>query len=102
MPHLRSNQDQELNVEAERQLLQEILMDAIECWQAALPFHSMGDEYATGLRERLHREANFWIFGEYRNAPFFSFTQVCECLGLDPEFVRRRLLEWKRKHSPQR
>jgi hypothetical protein len=83
--------------EAERRMLQEILLDAIECWQFVSAITLTGGNYVTSLRERLYWEADFWIFGEYDNAPFFSFTQTCDCLGLNPEFIRRQLLEWRRK-----
>ncbi|HJU11865.1 MAG TPA: hypothetical protein VJ728_13365 [Candidatus Binataceae bacterium] len=78
-------------------MLEQVLVDAIECWRA-ISLIDIGDEDCiASSRERLYREANFWIFGNYRNAPFFSFTQICDCLGLDPDFIRRRLLEWRRK-----
>jgi hypothetical protein len=85
------------DLEAEKRMLREMLADAIRCWQMSATYgHADGNYYVTS-RERLHREAAFWIFGEYDNRPFFSFAQVCQCLGLDTGFVRRRLLEWRRK-----
>jgi hypothetical protein len=90
------------NLEGERQMLQEILLDAIECWQSASTIVPMNEEYVTSLRERLYREANFWIFGDYSNAPYFSFTQLCDCLDLNPDFIRRLLLEWRHKQSAGR
>ena len=83
------------NVEAERRMLRQILLDAIECWQSASASGVLAGNYVTSSRERLYREANFWIFGEYDNVPFFSFTQTCDCLGLNPDFIRRRLVEWR-------
>jgi hypothetical protein len=83
-------------------MLQEILIDAIECWQSVSPIGVMDEEYVASLRERLYREANFWIFGDYSNPPFFSFTQVCECLGLNPDFIRRLLLELRHKQFAER
>jgi hypothetical protein len=88
--------------EAERRMLRQILLDAIECWQSVAAMGVVGGNYVTSLRERLYREANLWIFGEYDNAPFFSFTQTCDCLGLSPDFIRRRLLEWRRKSVGRR
>jgi hypothetical protein len=85
--------------EAERRMLQEILADAIACWQSVSAIGVIDGNYVTSLRERLYREANFWIFGEYDNAPLFSFAQICDCLGLNPDFIRRRLLEWRRKSA---
>jgi hypothetical protein len=82
------------NFEAERRMLQEILIDAIECWRAISAIETRGT-CVTSSRERLYREANFWIFGEYNNAPFFSFAHTCDSLGLNPDYIRRRLLEWR-------
>jgi hypothetical protein len=83
--------------EAERQMLREVLIDAIQCWQSVAPIAGLKENYVTSLRERLYREAHFWIFGDYDNTPFFSFTRVCDCLGLNPDFIRRRLLEWRQR-----
>jgi hypothetical protein len=85
--------------EGEKKLLQEILIDAIACWRSFAADGIMDEQYVTGSRERLYREANFWIFGDYNNAPFFSFTQICDCLGLDPNFIRRLLIAWRREHA---
>lgn len=84
--------------EGERQMLKEVLLDAIECWQSVSPLRAMDQRYVTS-RDRLYREAHRWIFGDYCNPPFFSFTQVCDSLGLNPDFVRRRLLEWRNRPS---
>jgi hypothetical protein len=82
--------------EPERRLLREMLLDAIECWQSVSAGGLMSEDCVTGSRDRLYREAHIWIFGEYDNSPFFSFAQVCECLGLDPDFIRRGLSDWRR------
>jgi hypothetical protein len=86
--------------EGERKMLLEILVDAIECWQGVAVGGIVSDGYFEGVRQRLYREAEFWIFGNYGNPPHFSFTQACEWLGLDPDFIRRGLLEWKSRRRP--
>src|SRR6516225_267558 len=82
--------------EAEINLLEEILLDAINCWQEGAGIGALDRSYLTS-RERLYREAEFWIFGEYENSPFLSFDVVCINLGLDADFIRRRLQEWRRR-----
>ena len=82
--------------EGERRMLQQILVDAIECWQSVSTIGAINGNCVPGLRERLYREADFWIFGEYDNGPFFSFAETCDCLGLNPDFIRRRLLKRRR------
>ena len=99
-------EQRDLNFAAERNLLQEMLIDTIECWQVGAAYAARWDRLSrrsfytpVGRRYHLYREADFWIFGEYDNAPFFSFTKVCDHLGVDPDFIRRRLLEWRRKEK---
>jgi len=79
--------------DGERRLLWAILLDAIVCWQS-----NCG--YTSGERARLYGRADFWIFGQYYNPPFFSFVQTCECLRLDSDFIRRGLLDWRRRQPP--
>ena len=86
--------------EPERKLLEAILQDAIECWQrCALVAHNwrLSIHNPMGRRQRDYREADFWLFGDYDNEPYFSFAKICDCLGLVPDDIRRRLLEWKQK-----
>jgi hypothetical protein len=73
------------------------LIDAIECWRSSILFSLKRGSHVPGSWQYLDRDVNFWIFGDYDNAPFFSFTRICDFIGLDPVFVRQRLLEWRRK-----
>jgi hypothetical protein len=89
--------------EPERKLLEAILQDAIECWQACAVIARVwrvSGYSSMGKRQREYFEADRWFFGEYDNAPLFSFQQICDCLGLDPDFIRRRLLEWRDRQNP--
>jgi hypothetical protein len=97
---VRTSADAPPSGEPERKLLEAILQDAIECWQRCA---LIADKWAVspsftcfGQRQREYIDADPWLFGEYDNYPLFSFTKICDCLGIDPEFIRRRLLEWKR------
>lgn len=47
-----------------------------------------------GRGEVLFREAEDWILEENSHG-FFTFGNICEVLGLDPRYVRQRLLRWK-------
>ena len=51
-----------VDFEAERRMLREILVDAIECWQAVSLRGFVNGDLVAGLRERLYREAivDFW------------------------------------------
>jgi hypothetical protein len=39
-------------------------------------------------------EAEEWLCGNGGEGPF-SFDTVCETLGVEPQFLRRGLLEWR-------
>ncbi len=73
--------------EAERRLVIAILQDAIECYQK----HAFARDPKA---QQLFRDAEEWIMSEDREY-FFSFENVCELLGLEPEFLRRGLQAWR-------
>ena len=72
-------------LEPERALLLAILEDAIHCYRKDRAARDRAG------RERF-REAAQWIMEE-RDDWLFSFRNVCELLGLDPQFIRRGLKE---------
>ena len=88
------------HLEPEKVLLRAILEDAIHGFQK---YHAARDRAG---RERFH-EAEKWLMHS-GNDWIFSFDNVCELLGLDPQYVRRGLREWKdqsgaqERHSPCR
>lgn len=45
-------------------------------------------------------EAEIWIRGEDGSGAPFSFHNVCEALGLDPEYLARGLLAWRGAVTP--
>lgn len=74
-------------LEGERRLMLAVLEDAVSCFQ----------KYAGARRprnQRLFREAEQWFLEEDSSWPF-SFEAVCAVLGFNPEYVRRRLMEWR-------
>ena len=79
----------------ERLLLVAVLEDAIKCFQKFL--------FANRARDRrLFREAEQWMMEASRaqsaNAsPYFSFEQICNVLGLDPDYVRGGLRRWRQR-----
>ena len=72
-------------LEPEKALLIALLEDAVQSYRK---FAGARDREG---RERSH-EAKDWIFSQDR-AWIFSFNNVCELLGLDPDYVRRGLRE---------
>jgi hypothetical protein len=73
--------------EGEEGLMLAVLENAIEYFQ----------KYAVGQSERekrLFTEAEEWIL-EKDSDWFFSFENICETLGLYPDYIRQGLMRWK-------
>jgi hypothetical protein len=76
-----------MQTEPEKRLLLAVLEDALACYQKH--FSSRG-----GRGMRLFRETEEWIFREESTRPF-SFTNICEVVGFDPQYIRQGLLKWR-------
>jgi len=73
--------------QGEEELMLAVLEDAIECFQLyILAKDKKGKE--------LFRDAEEWILEKDRDW-FFSFENICDVLGLNPNFLRRGLMCWK-------
>lgn len=73
---------------AERRLMAAILEDALLCYRAHL-------NTANVRRRKLFRDAERWILAD--DYWLFSFRNVCDILGIDPEAVRGELRRWRRR-----
>jgi hypothetical protein len=74
-------------VRGEKRLMLAVLEDALDCYQ----------KYAfarDGHGRQLFDEANEWITSGNR-VWFFSFENICETLGINPEYLRRGLENWR-------
>ncbi len=83
-------------LEPHKKLMVAILEDGIKCFQDNVLARS-------GRRKRLFEEAEQWIL-EVGDDWIFSFENICEALGLNPQYVRRGLLRWKERkltHHPR-
>jgi hypothetical protein len=70
-------------------LMRAVLEDAIDCFQK--------QSGRTDRRsQRLLREAEEWLFSDDLRWPF-SFLNICNVLGIDPEYVRRGLKHWRQR-----
>lgn len=75
----------------EARMMFAILVDAVECFQRFL--------YASKSRDRrLSEQAEAWIFG--RENWVFSFENICEELGIDPNYLRSGLRRWREQAKP--
>jgi hypothetical protein len=84
------------NLAPEKALLLAVLEDAIHCFR-----------HYSAARDRLgkqhFREAESWINQHGRDWGF-TFDNVCELLGIEPEYLRRKIFEEERsgkKAEPQ-
>jgi hypothetical protein len=64
-----------------------VLEDAVSCL-------STKPRACAGRKRRHFEEAHSWINAAEEGDWIFSFTNVCETLGLDPSFLRRGLNRW--------
>jgi hypothetical protein len=78
-----------LPLQPERSLMLALLEDAVVCFQKhLLSRNKYGQE--------LFREVEDWLLEEQSDR-IFSFSSVCEFLGLEPEWMRRELVHWKER-----
>jgi len=76
------------HLEPETSLMLAVLEDAVACFQ----------KYALARDERgvqLFREAEEWI-SQKDEQWLFSFDNICESLGMNPDYLRAGLVAWKR------
>lgn len=78
-----------VQTEPEKRLMLAVLDNALACFQKH--FSSRG-----GRGLRLFRETEEWIFREDSGRPF-SFSNICDVVGFDPQYVRRGLLRWRER-----
>lgn len=76
-----------LHLEPEKKLMLAILEDAIACFQKYVFARD-------GKGMTLFHEAETWV-EERDGQGVFSFDSICELLGLDPEYLRRGVRQWK-------
>jgi hypothetical protein len=72
-------------LEPERFLMLAVLQDAITCLEKHGAFGPKGNK-------RLFDEARDWVLSE-DNDWLFSFNNVCEAVGLNAAYLRRRLIQ---------
>jgi hypothetical protein len=82
-------QRRRFHLEPERVLMLAVLQDAVFCFQD----HAVAK---CKRKQSLYRDAEEWISCTDRSYPF-SFENVCEALGFEPDYLREGLMRWKRK-----
>lgn len=85
---VHGGRQQQADQQALRALMLAVLEDGIACFQAYYFQPSR-------TNEKLFQEADEWIHSD--DDAVFSFNNVCETLGLNPEKLRKGLERWKAK-----
>jgi hypothetical protein len=76
-----------LHLEPEKKLMLAVLEDAIACFQKyTFARDSKGKLLFQEAEEWLQERGGDWLF---------SFANVCETLGFNPDYVRQGLIQWR-------
>ncbi len=75
------------SLEPEKRLMLSVLEDAVACYQNYSSARNAGEK-------ALFRDTEGWILEENRDW-LFSFDNICEFLGFEPEYIRQGLLGWR-------
>lgn len=78
----------------ERALMRAVLEDAIFCFQTYRDAPRRSER-------RLAHEAEAWVWAEDYRWPF-SFCNICQALGLNPDYIRLGLKRWIQQGRSQR
>ncbi len=81
-------------LEPERRLMLAVLEDAVACYQKYL---SARDTKGKAT----FKEAEEWVLEE-DSEWLFSFENICEVLGINPQYVREGLVRWKERMLARR
>jgi hypothetical protein len=84
----QSSQRRRFHLDPERVLMLAVLQDAVVCFQEHVAAKCK-------RKQSMHREAEEWISNTDRSY-LFSFENVCDALGFDPDYMREGLMRWKR------
>ncbi|HEY7316583.1 MAG TPA: hypothetical protein VIE89_03345 [Candidatus Binatia bacterium] len=76
-----------LHLEPEKKLMLAVLEDAIACFQKYVFARE-------GKSKILFQEAEDWVQDTHSDW-LFSFANVCETLGFNPDYLRQGLAQWK-------
>jgi len=78
----------------EHRLLVAIIQDAVECFQKHI--HARDTK-----RRALYADAERWI-DEDDDRSTFSFNNICELLGMNSDYLRKGLLDWRDRERSRR
>jgi hypothetical protein len=77
------------HLQPELRLMLAVLQEAVDCYQENV--------FLRGRKqEELFKDAEKWFFEEVHEWPF-SFVNICEAVGIHPQYLRNGLSRWKHK-----
>ncbi len=76
--------------EPEKKLMLAVLEDALYCFQNGLLAKDNKRKHG------LYSDAEEWIMEDSEES-LFSFNEICDLLGFEPRYLRKRLLHWKQE-----
>ena len=76
-------------LQPEKRLMFAVLQDAVECFQ-----NQKFEQRNKATSQFMDTEE--WIFRDDHDWPF-SFFNICEAVGMDPDYLRKGLLHWKER-----
>jgi hypothetical protein len=76
-------------LQPEKRLMFAVLLDAVECFRK-YPF-ARGNKITSHIDD-----TEDWIFQDDHEWPF-SFINICEAVGVDPQYLRKGLSHWKQR-----
>ena len=79
---------------AEQRLMLALLTDALNVYQK-------GALSKLSRPRRLYVDAELWFLADGVDTNAFSFMTVCDSLGINPDLLRRRIIDWKHAVSAQ-
>lgn len=89
-----SSPPEEAKGRGERALMRAVLEDAIFCFQTYRDAPRRSER-------RLAHEAEAWVWAEDYRWPF-SFCNICQALGLNPDYIRLGMKRWIQQGRSQR
>ncbi len=81
-------------LEPERRLMLAVLQEAVDGFQENVFRHGR-------KQEELFKDAEDWFFDDNHEWPF-SFINICDACGFDPQYFRGGLLRWKERAISER
>ena len=82
------------HLEPEKKLILAVLEDAVACFQKYLLARD-------GKGKTMFWDAEDWVL-EQKSEWLFSFENICDVLGFNPQYVRQGLMLWKEKKLAER